>query len=128
MLNNTFIKYGLIGVVNTSIGYGITFYLFYICVLPELANFIGYVIGFFISYLLNKKYNFKSANSHRKDFPKFIVSMGLAYIINLLVLSFSFRLLELNVYASQLLAGLFYIFVGYGLSKAWVFKESNDGL
>lgn len=116
------IKYALIGIVNTGIGYGLTFYMFYIGILPELSNFVGYFVGFFVSYFLNKRYNFKSENSHKKDLPKFLISMGLAYIINLIVLSILFRVLEINVYFSQVLAGISYILVGYLMSKYWVFK------
>lgn len=125
MLKNTFVKYGLIGIINTCVGYGITFYLFYIDILPELANFIGYLIGFFISYLLNKKFNFKSTKKHREDLPKFLISMGSAYIINLIVLFIAFRVFEINVYASQIISGLFYILVGYFMSKFWVFGSEN---
>lgn len=123
MINNTFIKYGIIGVFNTLVGFGIIFFLFFLGVYPELSNFIGYVIGFFVSYFLNKKYNFKSENSHKKDLPKFLLSMSLAYILNLLVLIICYRYLDVNVYISQVLAGVVYVLTGYILSKVWVFKN-----
>lgn len=123
MINNTFIKYGIIGVFNTLVGFGIIFFLFFLGVYPELSNFIGYVIGFFVSYFLNKKYNFKSENSHKKDLPKFLLSMSLAYILNLLVLIICYRYLDVNVYISQILAGTVYVLTGYILSKIWVFKN-----
>jgi len=125
-MNNTLIKYGLIGIFNTFIGYGLTFLLFYIGILAELSNFIGYIIGFFVSYYLNKKYNFKSKNSHKKDMPKFIVSMLVAYIVNLIVFSLFYRYLEMNVYFSQVIAGIFYVAIGYILSKIYVFNGSEN--
>jgi len=120
--NNTFIKYSIIGVFNTFIGYGTTFFLFYVKVFPELANFLGYVLGFFVSYILNKKYNFKSTGSHKKDFPRFIASMMIAYMVNLLVFSLMYRFFEVNIYLAQVAAGIFYVMVGYLLSKIWVFR------
>lgn len=125
MLQNTFIKYGLIGIFNTLVGYGLTFYLFYIGIVPEVANFIGYFVGFFVSYILNKKFNFKSNNTHKQDLPKFLISMSMAYIVNLIVLFVSYRVFEVNVYLSQIIAGIFYILVGYLMSKIWVFRSSN---
>lgn len=125
MPNNTFFKYGIIGIFNTFIGYGLTFYLFYIGLIAELSNFIGYLVGFFISYFLNKKFNFKSTNSHKKDLPKFIISMGIAYIMNLIVLFITYRIFVINVYLSQILAGVVYVFVGYLMSKFWVFGRKN---
>lgn len=123
MFFNTFLKYGLIGIFNTLVGYGLTFYLFYINIIPELANFFGYFFGFFVSYFLNKRYNFKSKNSHKRDMPRFILSMLIAYSVNLLILSILYRFFEVNVYASQIVAGVFYVLVGYWLSKIWAFKE-----
>lgn len=123
MISNTFIKYGIIGVFNTFIGYGLTFYLFYINILPELANFVGYFVGFFASYFLNKRFNFKSTNSHKKEMPKFILSMAIAYGVNLVIFLISYRYFNINIYISQIIAGIVYVLVGYIMSKIWVFKE-----
>ena len=94
---------------------------------PEISNFLGYFFGFFSSYFFNKKYNFKSTNSHQKDLPKFLLSMCMAFLVNLLVLSISYRLLMLNAYLSQVIAGIFYIITGYLLSKLWVFRTNIFG-
>ncbi len=123
MTNNTFIKYGIIGIFNTFIGYGLIFILFYIGILPELSNFIGYFVGFFVSYFLNKKYNFKSKKQHKKDLPKFIFSMLVAYCLNLIMLMLCYRALHINVYLSQIFAGIIYVLAGYLLSRTWVFKK-----
>lgn len=125
MRNNTFLKYGLIGIFNTLVGYGLTFYLFYVGIVPEIANFLGYFIGFFVSYFLNRKFNFKSNNEHKKDLPKFIASMGSAYVVNLVMLFLCYRIFEINVYLSQIVAGVFYILVGYLMSKFWVFRSEK---
>ena len=51
-------------------------------------------------------------------------SMVISYILNLIVMSFSYRILEINVYISQILGGFVYTFTGYLLSKNWVFYTS----
>lgn len=119
----TVIRYGIIGVINTLIGYGVLFYLTYIGVLAELSNLFGYAVGFVVSYFLNKKYNFKSKNSHSRDLPKFFFSMAIAYVLNLFALMFSYRFFGIDVYVSQILASVVYTLSGYFLSKFWVFKE-----
>lgn len=123
MINNTLIRYGLIGVVNTIFGYGIIFILIYFGVVAEVSNFIGYLCGFFLSYYLNKKYNFKSSRGHREDLPRFIIGMAIAYILNLIVMSFLYRVVGVDVYISQVIAGVVYTLTGYILSKIWIFKE-----
>ncbi len=117
-----FFGYIIIGVINTLFGYGVIFLLLYIDIEAEIANFIGYLLGFFLSYYLNKRYNFKSRRSHREDFPKFIISMGISYILNLTVMVISYRVLNIDVYISQIIAGVVYTLSGYILSKIWVFK------
>lgn len=123
MVNNSFIRYGLIGVVNTTIGYGLIFLLFYLDIIPEVANFIGYLVGIFVSYFLNRKFNFKNNDSHKKNLPKFIIAMVVAYLISLAFLSISYRMLVVNLYLSQIFSGIVYVIVGFQLSKVWVFKE-----
>ncbi len=122
MISNSAIKYIFIGFINTLFGYGVIFLLIYINIEAEIANFIGYLLGFFLSYYLNKKYNFKSNKSHREDFPKFIISMAISYILNLTVMVISYRVLNIDVYISQIIAGVVYTISGYILSKLWVFK------
>ncbi len=122
MISNSVINYIFIGVINTLFGYGVIFLLLYINMEAEIANFIGYFLGFFLSYYLNKKYNFKSNKSHREDLPKFIISMAISYILNLTLMVISYRVLNIDVYISQIIGGLVYTISGYILSKIWVFK------
>ncbi len=122
MISNSVINYIFIGVINTLFGYGVIFLLLYTNMEAEIANFIGYFLGFFLSYYLNKKYNFKSNKSHREDLPKFIISMAISYILNLTLMVISYRVLNIDVYISQIIGGVIYTISGYILSKIWVFK------
>jgi len=127
--DKTFIKYISVGIVNTLFGYGVIFLCLYIGITAEISNFFGYVVGFFISYLLNKKYSFKSKARYYKDLPKFFIGMAIAYVSNFIVLILLYRLLEVNKYTSQICAGIVYTLVGYVLSKFWIFREvDNDSL
>lgn len=121
----SFLKYGAIGVINTIFSYSLIFLLFYIGIVPEISNLVGYFFGILVSYILNRRYNFKSSNRGIEEFPKFFISMGIAYLINLATLSLCYRLLEINVYISQIFAGSLYVFTGYLLSKNWVFRRSK---
>lgn len=121
-----FVFYLFIGIFNTILGYGIIFIFMNIGIIPEISNLIGYLVAVFISYILNKKYNFKNKNSHQKDFPKFLLSMAIAYFSNLLTLIVSYRFLKIDEYLSQILSGVIYVVVGYILSKYFVFKGAKD--
>ena len=119
--NKEFFSYILVGCFNTLVGSIITIYLSYVGLLPELSNFFGYFFVIFISYFLNRKYTFRSETNYKKNFTKFILSMLIAYILNLFTFEFSYRILNHNLYLSQIYAVLVYTFTGFFLSRKWVF-------
>lgn len=122
IFTNTAIKYLLVGILNTIVGFGAIIIFMFIGILPEIANLLGYFIGIIFSYFLNKHFTFQSQNSHKKDFIRFAASMGAAYLINLAVFILAFRIFLIDKYISQIIASIFYTISGYVLSKYWAFK------
>lgn len=114
--------YGVIGVVNTFIGMGSCLLLTYLGLFPELANLLGNIAGMLNSYMLNKRFTFKSSNSHKRDFLRFSLAMGMAYIFNLAALVIAHRIIGIDVYVSQILAAICYTISGFIISKVWVFR------
>ncbi|ASM35566.1 GtrA-like protein [Campylobacter sputorum subsp. bubulus] len=45
MLDTKLIKYLLVGVLNTIVGFGIIFGLMFLGVSPEISNLSGYLVG-----------------------------------------------------------------------------------
>lgn len=123
LFNKQFIKYLFIGIQNTLIGFSIIFILMYYKVIPEIANIIGYSIGIIYSYLMNKTFTFKTKSNFKKEFIKFIFTMGIAYLINIIILILLIRILNINEYISQVIAGIFYTISGYLFSKKFVFNK-----
>lgn len=126
MLKKDFVLYLLIGTVNSIVGYILIFTFMLFGIPAEISNFLGYMITLFISYGLNRQFSFKSENSHINDLPKFVISMAVSYIANLLTLVVLYRIFDINVYASQILAGGVYTMSGYMLSKFWVFRRNKN--
>lgn len=122
ILDSSFVRYLFVGLFNTLFGFGIIFILMYYGVLAEIANLIGYFFGILLSYLLNKYFTFRSKNSHKNEFYKFIIAMGIAYLINLCALSISYRILHIDKYLSQIIAGICYTISGYLLNRFFTFK------
>ncbi len=120
-----FYKYLGIGVVNTIVGYSIIFSLMYIGLNAFMSNFTGYLIGITVSYYLNKKFNFKSNKPHKEVFPKFFLSLFVAYLSNLGVLAVSIKLLMIDKYISQIIAGIIYVIIGFLGSKYFTFYNKN---
>lgn len=124
----SFFLYCLVGVINTCVGFGIIFFLTFLGLIPELANFLGYCIGVVCSFFLNSKITFSDKKVDKTHgLLKFAGSMGVAYLVNLVVLFLSYRIFGLNVYLSQILAGGSYTLCGFLLSKFFVWREDKRG-
>ncbi|RDU71041.1 GtrA family protein [Helicobacter aurati] len=115
--------YGVIGVINTIIGVGLCLLLTFLGCMPEIANTIGNIVGMLNSYILNRKFTFQSSNSHKQDFLRFVVAIGVAYSINICVLVIAYRILHYNVYLCQILAAIAYTMSSFSIIKLWVFKK-----
>lgn len=120
-----FIKFGLVGVMNTMIDYTIYAALFYVVhVHYLLANIISFSVAVSNSYILNRRWTFRSDHpAWRTEAAKFIV-------VNIIGLGLSEILLFLQVdhlHISKLLAKLFAIVVvlfwNYVGTRFWAFRH-----
>ncbi|AAP99428.1 MULTISPECIES: GtrA family protein [Prochlorococcus] len=118
------IKYLAVGFINTCIGYSTILSCETLLKLnPQLSNIIGYLIGIVCSFILNKRYVFRSrGNKKISQFIKFLLGFLLAYTINLSTLNI---LLEqsINSPIAQGFAMLSYTITFYILCKLYIFKE-----
>lgn len=121
----SFVKYLLVGVINTIFGFSIIFLLMFLGVMPEVANFLGYFCGFILSYFLNKRFTFESKNSHKRDFWRFFIAMVGAYLVNFIALIVAHRIFGIDKYAAQVIAGICYTISGYIFSRFFAFKRAG---
>ena len=69
-----FLKYNLIGILNTLISLLVVWILYQLFSLNLiLSNFLGFVAGAINSYLCNRIWNFKSQNKKRSEVIRFII-------------------------------------------------------
>ncbi len=90
---------------------------------PEISNIIGYAIGICLSYVLNKRYTFKSNTHPKKEFPKFVASMLSSYALNFLTLLLCIRIININPYLSQIISGGVYTISGFIFAKYFAFRK-----
>jgi putative flippase GtrA len=84
VINKRFVRFLLVGFINTCIGYPIIFVLLNMFNVGYfLSTIIGYFVGSIISFLLNRWYTFKHQgnlfHSYVKYFIIFIISYTLSY-------------------------------------------------
>jgi putative flippase GtrA len=77
---NSFIRFSLVGVVNTAVGLSIIFILMNIFHLTYwVSSSVGTAIGALLSFLLNRKFTFGSSISFRKGAPLFFIMILLSF-------------------------------------------------
>lgn len=119
-------RYLLVGCVNAVIGYGVIFGLLRLGTDPYLSNAAGYAVGIAVSYVLNKRFSFRSRKPDRAAFPLFVACLAAAYATNLAVLFLLLRLEAVNPYLAQLLAGGVYTVVGFVGSRHIAFFSRGE--
>ena len=135
-----FIKYNLIGIMNTLITLLVVWVLHQILDWNlELSNFLGFIAGGCNSYIMNRIWNFKSSNAKKAEMVRFLVVFLCAYGLNLLVLEtcvyllnnaswcqgiteFTTRFMK-PTYLANIVANVVYVLASFTLYKKWVFKK-----
>ena len=118
-----FIKYNLVGILNTIIGFSIIFFLMFIGISPIMSNFIAYAIASIFSYYLNSRYTFRATNHKASQIIKFFMVVAFSYLLNL----FTLQLLldRMNPYLAQFISAIVYTLSSFLLVKFTVFKNNN---
>jgi len=127
-----FVKYNLIGIVNTGITLVVVWILYELLHWNlELSNFLGFVAGGVNSYTMNRRLNFKSRNKKRTEVVRFVCVFLCAYLVNLCVLESLKETLPsagefLSAgYLANVLANVAYVVVSYALYRYFVFKKRD---
>lgn len=78
----TFLKFILVGVVNTFVGTVIMFFCFNVLAWSYwISSALNYIVGSIVSYLLNKRYTFQKKGHDWNTLWKFIVNISICYIL-----------------------------------------------
>jgi putative flippase GtrA len=120
-----FLKFGMIGLVNTGIHYGVFLLLFrpfgfhYL-----LASSIGYCAGLINSFILNKRLTFRTMGTRTDiEFAKFVLVNVLALATNLGALKVFVSLIHLIPEVGQVFAIGFSIVINFLGNKIWTFSS-----
>lgn len=120
----TYVRFVLVGLANTALGYLVIILLHYgMGIEPVPANIGGYVIGALLSYTLNKKFTFASARPHTEALPRFGLAVVGCFLLNLMVLNLCLNAFLLPVALAQALAVCAYTIAFYFTSRFLVFRS-----
>lgn len=122
-----FIKFGMVGGINTVLSYIITNLGYYVFNLHEqVANIIAFVITVFISFMLNNIFVFKE-NKQERNWLKTLLKVYASYSITGLFLTAILLFVEEQIigiphYIATLMNLVLTIPVNFILNKIWAFK------
>ena len=129
----TFLKFILVGVVNTLVGTAIMFFCFNVLAWSYwISSALNYIVGSIVSYLLNKRYTFQQKGHDLYTILKFIMNITICYV---LAYGFAKPLvtwllsgLSTNVQGNiALLVGMvLFVAFNYIGQRFWAFSQKKD--
>lgn len=121
------IRYGVVGVLNNLLGYGIYLLVTFFWLEPKIAISILYPIGATTAYFGHSKYSFSYQESHTKAMFRYVFAHFIGYSVNflmLLILSDKLKFPHQAVQASAIfiVAGVLFLMFRY-----FVFSQAKHG-
>lgn len=122
------LRYLVIGVLTTLVGYGSFWILVYpIGMEPNTGNFISINLAIIFAFFTNKSFVFKNRSENFKQwlkaFVKFYGSRGLSIVVEMIGVWTCLSLLKFSPMVSKILIGFIVVLLNYFVSKYFVFKE-----
>lgn len=82
LLDRTFWKFILVGVINTLFGTGIMFLFYNVFHLSYwISSASKYFFGSILSYFLNRMFTFRSSGHTKETLPRFVINISLCYLV-----------------------------------------------
>ena len=119
-----FIKFGLVGVLNTLINWILFILLNSFGTYYIISNVIAYSISTLNSYLWNSKWVFKYSGDNVKETSvKFIVLNIIGLTLNTIILYLLVDIVGLNKLIALVITTGIVMILNYFINKLWVFKK-----
>lgn len=122
-----FVKFLVVGCINTGLHYAVFYTLYtYLGVYYLLASTIGYSVGLVNSYVLNRTWTFRSQMENQKaQFARFIGVNFMSLAVNLGALKLFVAAGGLPPELSQVLAIAFSLMANFIGNKFWTFRSGG---
>lgn len=123
-LVDQFVKFGLVGVLNTLLSLAIYYILIYFNIYYIIANIISFLISVLNSFFLNKNFVFndkKKGNVFKKLF-KVYLSYGVTLVLSTVLLSIQVEYFNIPKTIAPIINLVFTIPINFVLVKQWAFK------
>lgn len=131
--DKTFLKFIIVGIINTAVGAGVMFALYNIFNCSYwISSIMNYVVGSVVSFFLNKYFTFKSKAFSFKEVIYFIINIAVCFFIAY-GLAKPFAIYILSGYSKSVqentamfIGMVLFTGLNYLAQRFIVFKENND--
>jgi putative flippase GtrA len=117
------IRYGAVGLVNTGVTALVIFLLKLTGIHYALYTMAGYAVGITVSFILNRKFTFKSKERTGLQAMKFLLVTGSLLALTQLLQYLLIDVAGINETIGVILGMVFYTGTGYILNRLFVFKK-----
>lgn len=125
------ISFGLVGLVNSAVDFGVFSFCYYYVGLPVItANTLAWVVAVTGSYVMNSTITFAAESGRRldvKSYFAFVVSQIAGFFGNTLTVWCLVTLLLIPAWAAKVVAILVSFVINFSLSHFVVFKQRKPG-
>ena len=120
-----FIKFGLVGTINTVVSYLIYIFLVILHFHYIFSTIIGYIGSLAVGYFLNRVWVFKAYTVNiNKSIFKFCITYGSSLLLNLCCMYTWVNILKISQIVAPFISLFITIPFNFILNKCWTFKAS----
>lgn len=122
LFEGTFVRFLMVGVLNTAVGFGVMFALYNLAGLHAwgdlgywLSSAANYIVGSVVSYFLNKHFTFRNAERGWKVVARFVLSIAVCWVLAYGIAKPAVAVILSGMPLSQQMQGNLTMLVGAGL-------------
>ena len=126
-----FIRFGLVGVINTFVSYFITNGCYYILSIPmQICNIIAFVLSVIVSFILNSLFVFDNREFRFNAILKTLSKLYIMYsftglLLTALLLEIEVNRFDIPLYIASLMNLAITVPINFLLSKFWAFRKNK---
>lgn len=120
-----FVKFCMVGVLNTMVSFGVYAMLTRYALLdPLAANAIAFVIAVTISFILNKMWTFSDMSAtYVRQYYRFFVISGIGLVISELIIFTLHKMFHVFDITAFIISVVVVMFWNFGANKSWTFNK-----
>lgn len=93
---------------------------------PIVSTSVGVILGAITNYILQYYYTFDADDKHMSSGFKYIITVGISFVSNLILFTVFYNVLNLSVISSQLLTSAIVALQNYTIYKYFVFLRKEQ--